>query len=234
MSRRDHQAVFLTSLNDLMTSLAVVFILLLVVYASNAQANTTKLQKLIDQLKSSTKGTFTTKELIKNKLNQQGLAFSNDEVDPLALIYSAPEDKLLFDSGEAKLQHSGEDFLSRFIPQVMSVISADDVAPNVESILIEGHTDSKGDEDKNLELSQKRALAVLLYALNRCNITTVQRDVLLNDTSINGRGQRCLLPLGSKPGQEDMAASRRVVFKIRVKSLEQKIQRAKEATSGMH
>ena len=48
-----------------------------------------------------------------------------------------------------------------------------------------------------------------------------QRDCLLNLASINGRGERDLIPIGARPGKENKSQSRRVEFKIRVKSYEQ-------------
>ncbi|MBY0549285.1 MAG: OmpA family protein [Candidatus Obscuribacterales bacterium] len=228
MSKRDHQSIFLSSINDLMTSLAVVFILLLVVYASNARAESMKLQQVIDELKGRAEGSFSVKEDLRQHLAKQNLQFANDDADALALVYSAPDDKLQFDTNKSDLHGEGARFLDGFVPKVMRVISAPAFASNVESILIEGHTDSDGDDERNLKLSQDRAFAVLRYSLNQCCLDQGQLDFLLNYTSINGRGERCLLPIGSQPGSENKARSRRVLFKIRVKSLEQKIHAAQE------
>jgi hypothetical protein len=62
---------------------------------------------------------------------------------------------------------------------------------------------------------------VLIYGLGP-SFNSVQRKQLLDIASISGRGDRDLLPEGSKKGAEDDKKSRRVEFKIRVKSLEKK------------
>mgnify|MGYP003384762288 CR=1 FL=1 len=232
MSKRDHQSIFLCSINDLMTSLAVVFILLLAVYANHAKAETVKFQKLIKELQTTAKGTFTIKEALKNKLKSQNIPFDNDDKDALALVYTAPDDKLQFDVDQAILHPSGKTYLNLFIPKIMNVLSEPSIATNIESILIEGHTDSDGEDEHNLKLSQERAFAVLTYSLNSCDLPHSQRDLFLNLTSINGRGERCLLPTGSREGNESKDESRRVLFKIRVKSVEQKTKDAQALTSA--
>ena len=64
-------------------------------------------------------------------------------------------------------------------------------------------------------------MSVLKYGLNNTKLTNSQRECLLDLSSINGRGERDLIPIGSKPGRENKSLSRRVEFKIRVKSYEQ-------------
>lgn len=158
------------------------------------------------------------KALIKARLKAKRISVEDDPDDDLTLVYHAGEDKLTFAFGGETLDEEGQHFLRWYIPTVLGVISSDDIRPNVESILIQGHTDSVGTEEVNLELSQKRAFNVLLYSLNECDLDGNEEELLLKLTSISGRGMHDLLPRGAEEGSEDADRSRRVEFKIRVKS----------------
>ncbi|MDP2342050.1 MAG: OmpA family protein [Deltaproteobacteria bacterium] len=70
------------------------------------------------------------------------------------------KESVFFDSGKATIQARSSSLLDQ-IAQVMKA------HPEVKKIRIEGHTDSAGADDKNLELSKKRARAVLDALLTR-------------------------------------------------------------------
>lgn len=222
MARSETDSVFLSSVTDLMTSLAVLFILLLVVYVGKAHAEANSLNKEINKLRNFVQATIDIKKELKNELAKEKLHFEDDSNDALAIVYSVPDSKLQFDLNSAVLETEGKEYLQDIIPSVMRVVASQNMLPNIESILIEGHTDSSGDDEHNLELSQKRAFSVLQYGLNGCGLDTHEREWFLYFTSTSGRGERGLLPKGSKAGFENPAQSRRVEFKIRVKSIEQK------------
>ena len=86
----------------------------------------------------------------------------------------------------------------------------DDVAklmlahPEVRRVKIEGHTDDRGDEDENLELSQRRADSVRNYLIE----AGVEEDRL----SAVGLGESA--PLGDNETDEGRAKNRRVEFHI--------------------
>jgi OOP family OmpA-OmpF porin len=75
-------------------------------------------------------------------------------------------------------------------------------------ITVQGHTDSDGNEATNLDLSARRAQAVV-EAL-------VQRAVPATQVIAQGFGETQLLPAGSSAGTEDKALSRRVDFAVAV------------------
>ena len=108
----------------------------------------------------------------------------------------------------------------------LNVLFSDEYSAYVSEIIIEGHTDSLGTYLSNLELSQRRALAVASYVLDDGyrGITTAQKKQLRAVVTANGRSFSD--PILDAEGREDMDASRRVVFKFRLTD-EQMIQQLK-------
>lgn len=223
MSKRDSQSIFMSSITDLMTSLAVVFVILLVVHVNHARAEALRLKRMIENLESRTQGSLSIKDKLRARLREASLPFENDTEDALALEYSAPESRLKFAKNSHILDSRGERYLEEFIPRMMGVVALADMWPHVESILVIGYTDSSGVDEYNLKLSQARAFSVLEYSLNNCGLDSRNRERFLELTSISGRGERDLLPRGVVSGHEDQDASRRVQFKIRVRSIEQSL-----------
>lgn len=210
MATADQEDSSLTqSITDLMVSLFVIFVLLLVHYI-NRQYQETRQQ------------TQSVKQVLMLSLNKEHIAATEDPLDPLALLITVRDDTLQFDRDRSTLKPAGKGFLSWFVPRLATVLSSKGFNNDIASIVIEGHTDSDGIDEHNLRLSQDRSYQVLLFALNEANLNTTQRNFFLDKVSANGRGRRVLLPLGSKPGFENKSQSRRVEFKIRIKSFEQK------------
>ncbi len=205
------------SMTDLMTSLAVVFILLLVAYLNQAYMENKRRTERYKQLISHSR---TIKSDLTRKLQQIGLDATDDPQDPLAIVIPISETRLQFDQAKSDLKPAGKDTLRSFVPELAEVICSPSFQDDVESVLIEGHTNSDGKEEQNLRLSQDRSYNVLRCVLNECGLKGRQRDLLLDKISANGRGQRH--PVLNKAGREDHDASRRVVFKIRMKSVEEK------------
>ncbi len=87
--------------------------------------------------------------------------------------------------------------------------------------MVEGHTDSTGTDEHNLQLSQERSLAVVQHTLDILGHDEPEDTACFLDfVSANGRGSK--EPIRDVNGNEDKDRSRRVVFKIRVRSLEQR------------
>lgn len=205
----------MSSMTDLMTSLAVIFILLLVVYLNRTYINTNKQS---DNIKSK----------IEQALKKQNIPnLKNDPLDPLSLIIRLRDDKLSFNKDQFDIKDEGKKYLQEFIPNLIQVICSN--KDEIESVLVQGFTDSKtGSYEHNLILSQNRAFEVLKYSLNNTNLTKEQKDCFVKLTSTNGKGSTDLLPFDiinqsfAEPGFENENDSRRVEFKIRVKSYEQR------------
>lgn len=138
----------------------------------------------------------------------------------------ALESDVLFELGRYDLSERGERFIDRFLPVYLDVLFSDEYRPYVAEIIIEGHTDSLGGYIDNLALSQQRALAVASYVLedDYRGITADQKRQLRAVATANGRSFSD--PVLDANGNEDMDASRRVVFKFRLTD-EQMIQQLK-------
>ena len=207
-----------SSMTDLMTSLAVIFILLLVATLNNVhqegrQTRDNILLKLQERL---------SKELVEYR--EQGFELTNDPKDPLGLIIVVPEGLLNFAVNRADIPQAGVVFLQRVAPKLADTVCSEEFRPDMNSIVVEGHTDSTGTDETNLPLSQARSMAVVgtsLQVLGSSASGPIQRPCFLDLVSATGRGS--VEPLLNDDGTENLAKSRRVVFKIRVRSLEQKV-----------
>jgi outer membrane protein OmpA-like peptidoglycan-associated protein len=203
-----------SSLTDLMTSLAVIFILLLVAMLNNAlqQTKGTKSQVL-------SKFDATLKDFQK-----QGVEVQTDPKDPLGLLVVVPEGLLKFEQGKAEIPAGGRDFVQEFIPRFVDTACSPDIRAGISSIVVEGHASSEGDERLNLKLSQERSIAVVRESLDVLDSggsenSPANHKCFVDFVSATGRGSAEPVTV---VGQEDRSQSRRVVFKIRVKSLEQR------------
>lgn len=136
-------------------------------------------------------------------------------VDPASGAIALESD-VLFTTGKYTLSAEGKARIDDFLPVYLDVLFSDEYLPYVSEIIIEGHTDSLGTYIENLDLSQKRAGAVAAYVLDDgyTGITPKQRRQLRKMVTANGRSYSDLIY--DENGNEDMDASRRVVFKFRL------------------
>jgi flagellar motor protein MotB len=224
MEDRDSSEHLSSSLTDLMTSLMVIFILLLLVFISHTASKDTalrdtllaKLQNdkdLIPQGKDSTPNGFT-KDSIKADRN-----------NPDAILVIIPNNLMGFDTEKYTLKEEGKQFIQNYMPKIASVLC--DNASGVDSIVVEGHTDKNkwqgfSDEDsvnKNLTLSQQRSMSVVEEALNV--LKEDNRTCFLDKLSATGRGEQgAATPKDDSRDAAEKAneASRQVIFRIHVKA----------------
>lgn len=202
------------SFTDLMTSLAVIFILLLCASLNNAfeEGQSTR-NNILEKLR---------KEL--NEYVIKGIKIEADPKDPLTLLILVPEGLLAFQVDKAEIPEQGIPFLYSFVPKLANITCAKDFKDEISTVVVEGHTDSSGDDRHNWELSQKRSMAVVSESLDILENIEEEDGLHLKDEfqkfiSASGRGSKELIFID---GKEDMALSRRVVFKIRVRSFEEK------------
>lgn len=203
---------FNSSMTDLMTSLMIIFILLLVVLFNNIGEKGQKIRdKMVTEL---------TTQDINNPSNNtlQDLKITKNTNDPLSFIVNIDEQSgLKFESNSWAIQPQSKPKLKAMYDELLDYVCQEDIKKNIDSIQIIGYTDSKpvkaDPKFGNLSLSQDRALSVLKFGLQTVGVDSPRGLCLQELASINGRGMAEL--------KDTDAESRRVEFKIRIKSYEQ-------------
>jgi chemotaxis protein MotB len=123
---------------------------------------------------------------------------------------------ILFDQNEYKLKEESKKELSVVLKNYLNTLIGDkDMRKFIESITIEGHTNSDGTYLSNLALSQQRALAVMQF-LYDSNI--IDKNLLSAYVNSSGRSSSDLIL--DKNGVEDKDASRRIEIKFAIKNEE--------------
>ena len=241
-----------SSLTDLMTSLAVIFILLLVASHNNeqqtlevqqedlasqqqtlarTQADLDEARRALDKAKEKT-GTTRNQILLAlqkalESFRAEGVRAETDPRDPLGLLVIVPEDLLKFALNDEKMPPGGIGFLHRFSPKLALTVCADDFRKEISAIVIEGHADSSGNDAINLPLSQARSMTVVRESLNVLSKILSDPGSPLTLRScflafLSASGRGSSEPVLNALGHEDRDRSRLVEFKIRVRSLEQR------------
>ncbi|MBN2824669.1 MAG: OmpA family protein [Campylobacterales bacterium] len=122
---------------------------------------------------------------------------------------------ILFDVGSARLKAGAKSELKRsFEDYITALVNNPNIAPYLDQIIIEGHTDSDGGYLYNLSLSQDRALAVMNYLLT---LDIVER---YNIKPLIVSSGRAYMDAIIQDGVEDKMASRRIEIKFRLKNSE--------------
>ena len=124
---------------------------------------------------------------------------------------------VLFRYNSAVLTENSKNTLREVIPTYLSVLLQADYRPYIAEIIVEGHTDTEGGYASNMELSFARANAVATFCQNSKNgLKDDQITALQNVLTVNGRSYSN--PVYKEGTSEvDMAASRRVEIKFRLK-----------------
>lgn len=208
-SDEDNNNIFWTTMSDLMLGLAIIFMTLFVF------AMTGFTQQNMEQKKQQME---MSKELVENLKKADIKA----EVDKLTGDVKI-SDLDLFDVGSYRLSPRGKAFLDKFAPIYINTIFGNEkFMSNVESILVQGHTDSQSfagvknhDEQylRNMTLSLERASSVANYIF----ITKYNKkysEPLKKVMVVEGKSY-------SEPilvdGKEDYNKSRRVELRLKVK-----------------
>ncbi len=127
---------------------------------------------------------------------------------------------VLFRYNSARLTPESKATLQEIIPMYLGVLLQDTFRPYISEIIIEGHTDTDGDYQSNMVLSTNRADSVAQFCLDVENgLTEEQIEQLQKMLTVNGRSYS--VPIYEAGSSEvDMAASRRVEIKFRLKEEE--------------
>lgn len=129
---------------------------------------------------------------------------------------------VLFNYNSSVLTQQSENTLREIIPMYLGVLLKEEYRDYIAEIIIEGHTDTDGTYKSNMQLSYNRASSVAKFCMeegNGLNENEIQR--LQHLLTINARSfsDPVYVADGNGPGslKVDMAASRRVEIKFRLK-----------------
>lgn len=196
------------SYSDLMAGLLMVFVLMLLIsldrYGGPARVKM--------ELDGATSGVI--QDLHEAFRDSRGVV-----VDSLSGAVRFP-DAVLFDEGSAVIRPEGRAILADFGPRYMRVMTGDSVRDYLQAIAIEGHTNDNGGYMYNLDLSQRRAFAVMQYLLSTAGEyeAPLRRYATANGESF--RRQLCLVSVESgeecPPAQVDRSGSRRIEIRFRL------------------
>lgn len=120
---------------------------------------------------------------------------------------------VLFDRGSHTIKKEAEAELKKaFEEYVGTLVTSPNIKPYLDKVIIEGHTDSDGGYLYNLDLSQKRAFAVMNFLL------TLDFAKAHNIKPLMIASGRAYLDPVVVDGKEDKEASRRIEIKFRLKN----------------
>ena len=198
-------------ITDLMTSLAVVFILLFAAQITKtSSAGQSELQVSKEDVQTA----------LRDHIQRVGLSLDADPRDPLALLIVVPENLLTFEFGKSTLSPTADQFLVEALPFYIRALCGP-LRDKIDSLAIEGHTDDFGSDAFNLKLSQERSLAVMVKGLEIIQMVEPDSYQCFQEiTSAAGRGRQDLMYESTSIVNRDK--SRRVIFKIRLRSAEQR------------
>ncbi|MBQ6788383.1 MAG: OmpA family protein [Lachnospiraceae bacterium] len=125
---------------------------------------------------------------------------------------------VLFRYNSANLTNESKETLQEVIPIYLDVLLQDQYRNYIAEIIIEGHTDTDGSYQSNMELSYKRANAVAKFCLDKKNgLSEEEIEQLQMLLTVNGRSYSDPIYEVDNADEIDMAASRRVEIKFRLK-----------------
>lgn len=124
---------------------------------------------------------------------------------------------VLFRYNSSTLTANSQEILKEIIPMYLEVLLQDTYRSYIAEIIIEGHTDTDGGYQSNMDLSYNRANAVAKFCMDTRNgLSNEKIEQLQQLLTVNGRSYSA--PVYQEgTTQIDMAASRRVEIKFRLK-----------------
>ncbi|MDP0506864.1 MAG: OmpA family protein [Fusobacterium sp. JB019] len=213
------------SIGDLMAGALIIFILLFVLQIldinkkiEDGERAKKQIKNLQNKIKVFERTTGVKEEIIAKlmkKFKEENLHVDIDSKTGNIKL----DDSILFNFNSAELKPEGKEFLKEFIPKYVSVLLSDEFKKSVTQIIIEGHTDNKGMYLYNLDLSQRRAFAVVQFIYSGKIPYFKGKEELKKVITANGRGKMKLI---YKPNSRivDRKKSRRVEFQFRLNNEE--------------
>jgi outer membrane protein OmpA-like peptidoglycan-associated protein len=189
-----------------MTSLAIIFVLLLVVFVNASRSTEDRHEP--PPREAGPEQVWTALQ----RSSPEGMPFEWDPRQPEVLRVVIPDSLLNFEFGKSTLAPAAEGFLAEFMPLYARELCGP-LRDHVAGIVIEGHTDDLGSDAFNFRLSQERSFRVLIRGLEAIGAADPGLHACFSQlASASGRGKQDLLY--DSQGQPDQERSRRVVLKI--------------------
>jgi outer membrane protein OmpA-like peptidoglycan-associated protein len=212
----DTPSLLTVGVTDLMTSLAVIFILLFTAYVTKQYETESHAHETASPLRETTEDI---RARLKDHFRRYHLSLDPDPGDPLVVRIVVPDELLNFEFGKGTLSQEASRFLAEAMPAYASLLCGP-LREKIDSLVIEGHTDDRGSDIHNLKLSQERSFNVMVKALEVIEASAPWIYGCFHEkTSASGRGRQDLVY--ESFGYPDRDKSRRVIFKMRLRSTEQ-------------
>lgn len=208
----NQENIFWVTMADLLLGLSIIFMTLFVLAITGFSQNN------IEQKKQQV-------EVGKELIEKLQVADINAQVDSMTGDVKI-SDLELFEVGSYNLSPKGKAYLNKLIPiYINTIFSKKELQNDIESIIIQGHTDSQTfagiknpDEQymKNMQLSLQRANSVAEYVF-QTSYNKQYTDKLKKMLTVEGKSN-------SEPilvnGKEDYNKSRRVEMRLKVKQFD--------------
>lgn len=215
---QEQSSTLTMGITDLMTSLAVIFILLFSAYVTKVSETESQAKVPVPIPAPERKVARTTtddiKGLLRDHFQRFDLSLDADPTDPNVVRIVVPEALLNFEFGRGALSSVADRFLADAMPTYAALLCGA-MRDQIDSLVIEGHTDDRGSDIYN---------EVEPTAFVECDGEGVgsHQDsapwayrCFHEKTSASGRGRQDLVMDESRGLDRDK--SRRVVFKIRLR-----------------
>ncbi len=208
------------SVSDLMAGLMMVFMLIAIIYADNAEKRAQNVTEIVTRWEDTEREIY---DALKNEFKDD-LPRWNAEIEPESLTIRFLSPEVLFAQGSAVLEPFFQDILTDFMPRYIELLDRN-FKKQIREIRIEGHTSSGfyGIEDeteafiRNMALSQARTRAVLDFSMN---IPGLEQWKEWMRRTISANGLSSARTIQNANGEENKRRSRRVEFTIRTKTKE--------------
>ena len=207
------------SVSDLMAGLMMVFLLIAVIYAKDANQRAQNVTEIVNEWQDSELAIWAALK----KEFEDDLPKWNAEIEreSLTIRFLAPE--VLFKKGKSDLEQRFQEILFDFMPRYIKLLH-DKFIDEIKEVRIEGHTSSEWSKKVNeteafilnMGLSQERTRTVLRFSMEIQDLKPLN-PWMRKTVSANGLSSARLV---IKNNIENKKRSRRVEFTIRTKTKE--------------
>jgi len=219
------------SISDMMSGLMLIFLFVAVAFMLNVENDKAKLQKIKEKITQIALTYQKSKIELNKDLHKEfdkDLKKWNAEITKdNSIVFNSPE--VLFETGKSEIKEKFKEILNDFFPRFVKILISPKYRGEIDEIRIEGHTsniwlsakDKKEVYLNNMKLSQDRANSVLTYVYLIDNIIiNSNRDFLEKHLRANGMAYSKLRYLDKNKTKIDYLHSRRVEFKVKLKTEE--------------